>query len=254
MNDLSSSAPRDTDLAEDQSFHYTLSWRCDKSPGIHWMLTWLTPDGEFLADFGVASPDPMKRIATSVRDRVAATRWRDCREILRELESAKDLPRGDAFAVLSKVTGDAERERLFRYRVGDEKRSERAALFLQLVDAIEDRLARHYRRLDYIHLLCACAEEMVGSRDGEPDPEHQALIARLEVREPGFSREQVEIVIDACRKNLEALSVPPVEPLPATLKAMHGPELIGMADLVNECARNWEPVVAMLNAKERPRA
>ena len=42
---------------------------------------------------------------------------------------------------------------------------------------------------------------------GKPDPGGQELIPRLEAREPGFSREQFEIVIDACRKTLVALAV-----------------------------------------------
>jgi len=254
MNDPSSPAPPELDPAEDRTFHYRLSWRCDESPGIHWRLAWLTQDGEFLADFGVSSPDPMKCIATSVRDTVGSTRWRACQEILRELESGKDLARGDAFAVLSKVTGDEQVKQLFRYRMGDEKRSERAALFMQLVDAIEDRLSRHYRRLDYIHLLCACAEEMTRTGSREPDREDRELIPRLKARVPGFSREQFETVIAVCRKTLAALSVPPEKPIPATLKAKQGPEPIGMTELVDTCARNWEQVVAVLASKERPPA
>ena len=183
-------------------------------------------DGEFLADFGVTSPDPMKCIATSVRDTIGAPRWRACREILRELESAKELARGDAFAVLSKVTGDEQVERLFRYRLGDEKRSERAALFMELVDAIEDRLSRHYRRLDYIHLLCACAEEMTRTGSREPDREDRELIPRVEARVPGFSREQFETVIAVCRKTLGGPVRPAGETDPASLKAMHDPEPI----------------------------
>src|SRR5271155_1589876 len=101
-----SPAPGETEPAGEHPYHYRLSWRCDRSPGIAWRLTWLTGAGEFLADFGVTSPDPMRGIATSVRDTAPATRWRRCREILSALEPGGKLTRRPAFAVLAKVKPD----------------------------------------------------------------------------------------------------------------------------------------------------
>jgi hypothetical protein len=126
---------------------YRLIWRRDGSEGIKWWLRGIKDDGSFYGDLRLISSDPSRRCGTSVDGVIPQEDWPRCREILRELSSSDPFPLGPCLALLAEVGADGRDRILFQYDLGDEHRSRKAALFLDLIATLEEQVSKAYGRL-----------------------------------------------------------------------------------------------------------
>ncbi len=127
---------------------YALVWRRDGSPGTHWYIRCLGPDG-FYGEVGYRSPKSRTggrvtaargALTTADRERVAA--------ILTDLSSAGPTEPGPCFALLGRFTESlGEAEVVFKYELGMEATCPRARRFLELHTIIEAYLAEAYAQI-----------------------------------------------------------------------------------------------------------
>lgn len=128
---------------------YRLIWRGDGSERIRWWLRGIKEDGSFYGDLLLISPDPSRCCGTSVDGVIPPADWRRCREILHELSSSDPLPPGPCLALLAEAGADDRDRIIFQYDLGDEHRSPKAALFLDLIAMLEKQVSKVYGRLGY---------------------------------------------------------------------------------------------------------
>jgi hypothetical protein len=130
---------------------YRLMWRRDGSEGIKWWLWRLTEDGAYFGTVHLITSEPHRGSILTVEGMVPQPEWRRGREILRELSSPDVLPPGPCFALLAEA-GPADQDRIFfKYDLGDEKRSRRAALFLELREILEREISKEYVGFEFSH-------------------------------------------------------------------------------------------------------
>src|SRR5437667_5884928 len=105
-----------------------LTWRCDGSEGIKWYLRGIRDDGSFYGEVRFQSPDPSRRIATSVTGQLSPAECKRMAELAAVIrQQPPPAEPGPHFAALFErlsPTNAGDVQRLFEYRRGDEAHSE----------------------------------------------------------------------------------------------------------------------------------
>jgi hypothetical protein len=223
-------------------------WRRDGSEGIKWWLWRLTEDGAYFGTVHRITSEPHRGSILTVEGMVPQPEWRRGREILRELSSPDVLPPGPCFALLAEA-GPADQDRIFfKYDLGDEKRSRRAALFLELREILEREISKEYVGIEFSYLLDVCCEEVVRVKVLGCNPDEPGAIDRLELLVPGFSREKYRAVFNVVCGVYD-------RKLEGTPKNVRGPSEDredsiepGELDLFDACMDEWERIERILTS------
>jgi hypothetical protein len=122
-----------------------LVWRRDGSPGIHWYIRCLSPDG-FYGEVGYRSPEARAEDrVTGVRGTLTAANRERVAAILTELSAAGTTDPGACFALLGSYTETlGQGIVVYKYDLGAEASCPRARLFLELHSIIEAYLGDAY--------------------------------------------------------------------------------------------------------------
>ena len=137
---------------------YSLIWKGDGSEGIAWHIRGIEPDGSFFGEIRFDSPNLEKRKMGSAIGIIPNKDWRRCCEILEEfsklpidkssikLISAKTtpMPIGNYASLWRRDESYRVLDIPLKYNLGDEKKSRKARLFLELKEILEKEISKSY--------------------------------------------------------------------------------------------------------------
>ena len=130
---------------------FALTWRCDGSKGIKWMIRGIRSDGFFYVDI-LFQADPERRKAATVEGQLKSEECKWMLELIAVISIRPHVqnpePHFGALFQRRSPSNAGDVIRLFEYRLGEEVDSEPARAFVELIGLFEEHLRPFYVKID----------------------------------------------------------------------------------------------------------
>jgi len=142
-------------------YTYSLLWRNGappKSGKIAWHIRGIKADGSFYGEIRFDSPSPDKRLATIVEGSISGEDWYRCLEILDGFSALPidELSMKSTGNIYYGVLGRRDKSSMclldspFFYNLGDESNSDKARLFIELIEIMEKEISKSYHKIGVV--------------------------------------------------------------------------------------------------------
>jgi hypothetical protein len=139
-------------------YTYSVLWRNGAPPEsgkIAWHIREIKSDGSFYGEIRFDSPDPDKRLATIVEGSISGEDLHRCFEILDEFSALPidELSMKPTSNICYGNLGRRDKSSMrllgspFVYNLGDESNSDKARLFIELIEIMEKEVSKSYHKI-----------------------------------------------------------------------------------------------------------